>query len=297
MKERLRSVPVLGWVLRVHERFGEVNGTALANGIALQAFLSLFPLLIVAVAVIGHVSEGDATLADDLIDTLGLSASDQLATDLREAITTARDSKEAAGAVGFAGLVWTGLGVVAALQRAVDRAWQTVARGLKDKVRAVAVILGAFLVFAGSVALGVALNFLPAVLAPLSIISGLAVNVALFLWLFVALGRLPVGWRARLPGALVGALGLEALKLVGSVYIPRLVANSSALYGSIGIVVAILAWLALFGRLFVYASVINVVEWERRRGTVKVPIEVPRVETAVAVAANRSGAVVDRLED
>ena len=68
------------------------------------------------------------------------------------------------------------------MQRSVDLAWQTVPQGLKDKLRAVAWLIGAGLIFAASFALSVLINFLPGFFAPLSIIAGLAVNVALFLW-------------------------------------------------------------------------------------------------------------------
>ena len=40
---------------------------------------------------------------------------------------------------------------------------------------------------------------------------------------------------------------------------PRLVSQSSALYGSLGVVFAILAWLLLFARLLVYSSAVNAV--------------------------------------
>ncbi len=297
MKERLYDVPVLGGALRVQDRFSEVGGTALANGIALQAFLSIFPLLIVAVAVVGFIAEGDVSFADDLIDTLGLpDGPDTIGDDLRTAIDTARESKGTAGAIGIAGLVYSGLAIVTALQRAVDRTWQTFGKGLKDKARAVLVILGAVVIFVASFALSILINFLPGIFAPVSVLTGLAVNVALFLWLFVALGRLPLGIRARLPGAVLCAVGLEVLKLIGTVYIPRLVANSSALYGSLGVVVAILAWLGFFGRLLVYGSVVNVLAWEREHGTVDVPLQAPRVDSALAAAANRAGQVTDRLE-
>ena len=46
---------------------------------------------------------------------------------------------------------------------------------------------------------------------------------------------------------------------MGSIYVPRLVASSQALYGTLGIVFATLAWLLFFGRLLVYANVLNVV--------------------------------------
>ena len=52
-----------------------------------------------------------------------------------------------------------------------------------------------------------------------------------------------------MPGAIVGAVGFEVLKVVGGDLRARAVASSSALYGSIGVVFAILAWLLFFGRL------------------------------------------------
>lgn len=295
-KEKLADVPVIGTLLRIQDRFGEIQGTALANGIALQTFLSLFPLLLVAIAIAGFVAQGDASFTDDVIDAFGMDPDGDAAENLAQAIDTAEESRRAASVVGLLGLLWSGLAVVAAVQRAIDRVWQTRSEGLKDKLRAVLWLIGGVIIFLSSFALTAVLNFLPGFLAPLSIVIGLAVNTGLFLWTFGELGRLPVGWRALLPGAVVCAVGFEILKLIGSLYVPRLVANSSALYGSLGIVVAILAWLAFFGRLLVYGAVVNVLRWEDHHGTVTVPIEVPRVDHALALGSDRAGAVTERLE-
>jgi membrane protein len=101
--------------------------------------------------------------------------------------------------------------------------------------------------------------------------------------------RLP--WSAHLPGAIVGGVGLELLKLIGTIYVPRAVASASALYGSLGTVFAILAWLALAARLVLYAAAYNVVRWEAEHGTVTVGIEVPRIGGEVPLEATRGGAV------
>lgn len=297
IKEKLEAKPVIGPLLRIQDRFGEVQGDPLANGIALQIFLSLIPLLLVAIAVVGFIAGGDATFTGDVIDFLGLPPGGEAADGLATMIENAEESRQAASIIGVAGLLWRGLAVVAAVQRAIDNVWQTRSEGFKDKARAVLWLLGAAVIFTASFAVTTVLNFLPGFLAPLSILLGLAVNLGLFLWTFSELGRLPVGWRALLPGALVCAIGFEILKVVGAIYVPQLVANSSALYGSLGIVIALLAWLAFFGRLLVYGAVINVLRWESDHGTVQVPLEVPRVDTAIAVGADRSGAVVDRLDE
>jgi uncharacterized BrkB/YihY/UPF0761 family membrane protein len=94
-----------------------------------------------------------------------------------------------------------------------------------------------------------------------------------------------VGWRPLLPGALLGGIGLEVLKFVGRFYVPHLVASSSGLYGSIGVVFAIIAWLFLLGRLIVYSACLNVVLYEEGHGTITTPVEVPR--TAEALAESR----------
>lgn len=296
VKAKLADKPVIGAALRVQDRFGEIYGGALANGIALQILLSLIPLLLVVIAVVGFLAGDTGDFSDDVIDALGLPQSGDAAEAITSAIETAQDSRQAASVVGLLGLAWRGLAVAGAFQQSVDKAWQTKPEGIRDKGRGAMWLLGAGLIFAASFSLSTVLNFLPAFVAPVSIVLGLALNVGLFLWSFTELSRLPIGWRAMLPGALLCAAGFEVIKLVGTLYVPRLVSGSSALYGSLGVFIALLAWLAFFGRLFVYGAVLNVVRWEDANGTVEVPVEAPRVETALAVGADRAGAVTDRLE-
>jgi uncharacterized BrkB/YihY/UPF0761 family membrane protein len=75
--------------------------------------------------------------------------------------------------------------------------------------------------------------------------------------------------------------------------VPRAVSSASALYGSLGVVFAILAWLAIGTRLIVYASAFNVVRHEQAHGTVTVEIKVPRIEGEVPLTADRGGAVTE----
>jgi membrane protein len=273
--------------LRVQERFAEVHGSYLASAVTLTAFLSLFPLLLVAVAILGFVAAGRADLPQSIISNLGLSGdAARLVTD---SINSAQKTRGAALGLGTAGLLWSGLGLVAALQSALNAVWQVPSRGLQDKLFGLLWLAGAGVILAGSFALTAAVNFIPGVLAPLAFAVAFLVNLALWLWSLKVLQNRSVGWKDLLPGAVVGAVGLEVLKIVGAVYVPRAVASSSALYGSLGVVFAILAWLLFFGRLVVYATVVNVVRWEEDHGTVTAEIELPRLPGQVPVAATRSG--------
>ena len=292
LKERLLGPPVRRWgwfatAVRVQERFSEVHGGQMAAAVTLAAFISIFPLVITAIGVVGFFSHGADDLPGEVIRRLGLTG--EAATLVTGAIETAERSRKAASAVGLAGLLWTGLNLVTALQFTFDSAWQVSGRGLVGKLYGLVWLAGATVILLASFALTALLNRLPGPAGPLVLVGAFAVDLTLWLWTFKALTNRDVGWRALLPGALLGAAGLVVLKAVGSVYVPLAVRSSSALYGSIGVVFAVLAWLLFFGRLVVLAAVVNVVRWEEHHGTVRVEMELPRVRGDEAAGATRAG--------
>lgn len=286
--------PWLDRLLTVNERFGAISGGPLSSSITLATFLSLFPLLLVLISVVGFVSSGDAGFTQELIGELGLQG--EAADVVEQAIATAEESRRAASIIGLVGLLWAGLGVVGAIQAALNAAWQVTGRGLVDRLVALRWLIGAGSLFLLTAGLGTLIGRLPGPLVALNLLVGGALTTVLFLWTYSTLGNSSVGWRVHVPGALVVAVGFELLKVVGSVYVPRAIAGSSALYGSIGIVFAILAWLALYARLIVHGAVLNVLRYESSAGTVTVELEAPRIDGKVPLTANRGGAVEERAD-
>jgi membrane protein len=278
----------------VQHRFGELNGGYLASAVTLAGFLSIFPLMLVAVAILGFFSTGHPDVTGRLLDALAIPRGTDAARTIAETIQTAEQSRKAASIVGVAGLLWSGLGLVAALQYAYDSVWQVTSRGIKDKAFGLLWLGGGALLFAGSFALTAGVQFLPGFLAPLEIVLALGLGFGMFLWTAKILPNRDIGWRALVPGAIFGAVGFEVLKVVGGIYVPKAVASSSALYGTLGIVFAILAWLFFFGRLVIYASTLNVVMWERGHGTVTIDLEVPSLPGREAKdEGTRSGDAVE----
>ncbi|HUQ63053.1 MAG TPA: YihY/virulence factor BrkB family protein [Acidimicrobiales bacterium] len=294
MREKLDALgeryPWLGVALKVQKRYGEVKGSFLAAAVTLMSFISVFPLVLVGIAIVGFISSSSVDLAGDIVSKMGLSGeSGRL---VSEAIGKAEQSRKAASVIGLAGLLWSGLGLVGAVQQALNTSWQVEGRGLRDKLTGLAWLAGTAVLFAASFAITAAINFLPGFFAPLNIIVGFAINVGIWLWMMKELPNHDVGWKPLLPGAILGAIGLEILKVVGSVYVPYLIKSSSGLYGSLGIVFGVLAWLLLFGKLLVYSSVLNVVLWEDKHGTVAVEVEMPNLPGTDQDSANRSGNAV-----
>lgn len=287
----LRERRGLRTLLAVQSRYREIHGGELASAVTLAAFLSLIPLLVVGVAVLGFLSahwSGDTDLTSEVLDQLGMARTEAGQT-LRDAIQTAEQSRKAASVIGLTGLLWAGLSVVRALQYTWDSAWQVRNRGIRDRLVGIGWLAGAGIVFVGSFALTAAVQWLPWFLAPIGVAAGFGTGVMLWLWTAKVLPNRDVGWRPLLPAAVVGAAGFEILKLVGSVWVPKAVASSSALYGPLGVVIALLAWLLVFGRLVALTAVVEVVLWEQRHGTVTVSLDVPARPGVVPVAATRAG--------
>lgn len=277
----------LGFILRVHRRTGELYGNQMASAITLTAFLTLFPLLLVAIAVIGFVSASGDDVAARVVENLGLTG--RGAETVTDAIATAERSRRVASVVGVIGLLWTGLGLAGALAYAYNAAWQVKGRGIRDRAFALAWFAGLGVLAAATFAATWAIEWLGAAVAPLLLPAGVAINVALFLWTSWILPNRRVGIRPLLPAAIVGGVVFELLKVIGTLVVPRLVANSSALYGTVGVVFAVLAWLLILGRLVVYVTMIEVVSWESRRGTQKTVIELPALPGSHPVASTRAG--------
>jgi uncharacterized BrkB/YihY/UPF0761 family membrane protein len=86
------------------------------------------------------------------------------------------------------------------------------------------------------------------------------------IWLLVSF-RLPhrdAPWTALVPGAILLAVGLEALHLFTAYFLGPWALSKQGTYGALGVSAALLLGLFLVSRLIVAAAVVNATLWERR---------------------------------
>ncbi len=182
--------------------FQRHNSSALAAGVAYYTLLSLFPLLIFAVSVLGVVMQDDARrreFTDDIISALPFEAVESDAGAGAEGATTelernVRDAVDgvngfsAVGLLGLAGTVWAASGLFATIRRALDIAWgvEEASRGIvHNKLVDVAMIAGIGLLLLASFALTTLVAIvrnvagLPPELAALWQIAGTAITFGL----------------------------------------------------------------------------------------------------------------------
>jgi membrane protein len=116
--ERVTQSRVVRTARAVGDRYGEDAGEYLAASIAFYGFLSFFPLLLLALAVVGFAVAESPGLRDEI--ERGLTrAVPGLEALVGRNLDALRDARAAAGLIGLVGLLWTGTGVVGAGRNAV----------------------------------------------------------------------------------------------------------------------------------------------------------------------------------
>jgi len=165
--------------------------------------------------------------------------------------------------------LWGAIGVVRVLQDAVNTMWG-VPRYRRphfvNKVGRGAVMLGllGFAVIASAVVAGVTL----AVDLPVVATVGAALaNIALSAVVTVAIYQLVLGrsipYRQHLPGALIMGVGVWGLTLIGGLYVQRVIARMTSVFGPFASTIGLLAYVSLLIQIFVFATEVNVVRSKR----------------------------------
>jgi len=246
--------------------------TQLAAAISYYALLALFPLAIIMVAVAGLVIDDDsarAQIIDTILDRVPLS-SDAGRSELQDLLGTVTDSAGATGAVGVVFLLFAASGVMGALRFALNTVWKVEdpRPPLRGKALDVLLVLGTGLV----VGLSLTLTFLVrqisrvsetqlgavgSALGDAALALGRVLPVVLAMAIFTALFRYlpsaPVRLRHALAGGAIAAVGYEGTKTLFALYLEN-VANLSAVYASLGTVVAFLVFVWLTSNVFLYGA-------------------------------------------
>lgn len=254
---------VVGLPLAVVYKYVDDGGPHLAALITYFAFVSLFPLLLLASTLLGFFLAGDGELQTRILDS-ALTQLPVVGDDLQ------RPEGIGGGAVGLvvglAGAVYGAMGVGLAVQNASNTAW-TVPRNERGnplvlRVRSVVLlgVIGADVIGTTVVAGVIGGATLLGPLADLALLAGtLLVHGAAFAFVFRFSAARDLAWRQVLPGASLAAVAWLGLQFVGGAYVSRATAVSSASNGVFAVVLGLLAFLYLTSVAVVLCLELNVV--------------------------------------
>lgn len=260
-RHRWLAFPAAVWRKLSDDQAGNLTGL-----LTFYAFVSLFPLLLLLVTVLGIALRHDPALQDWVLRS-ALADFPVIGDQLRGNIHAL--GRGASGLViGLVGSLLGARGLANAAQNVLNRLWAVPYNRRPgfpwSWLRSYA--------FIAVVGIGIAATTLVADLSfgvgsgPLSIavrvvaLSGAVVIGTLTYWLALRLaiaGEVP--GRDLWTGAVIGAVGWQFLQAIGGYYITHQLSHASGLYGTFGLVLGLIAWLYLQARVTLYAVEVDVV--------------------------------------
>jgi membrane protein len=261
----------LGFPLGVAYKFADDQGGYLAAIITYYAFLSIFPLLLLASSVLGFVLQSRPALRQELLDT-ALAQFPVISAEI--GTPQGLTGSTVAIVIGLLGALYGALGIAQAMQHATNVAW-SVPRNrrpnpLFSRLRSLLLlsvgglsVLGITLVSMLAAELDILGGNQPGWFRAFAAVVTVALNSVVFSLIFWLATTEEHALRDVVPGAVAGATLLQGLQLVGAAYIDNVVRQTSLTYGVFAVVLGLLAWIYLCAVVIVVCIELNVV---RERG-------------------------------
>ena len=276
-----RDIRVL--VRETIREFGDDQCPQLAAGISYYVLFSIFPLALLFLAISGLALANEGLredLVDNLFDLLPLSEGEGRE-DLESAISGLTTGISIVGLVSLVGLMWSASGMMGALRRALNQAWDTDYKRpflhgkLLDFVMVVSLGILMGLSVGATIFLQVARRVsddLSDTLGPLgagatlslevvAVLVPLLLTFVTFMVLFKFVPSVKTKFRSIWPGAMLAAVLFEVVKNGFAFYLQNF-GNYDAVYGSLGTVVAFLLFVFVSANIMLLGAEMAA-EWPR----------------------------------
>ncbi|MCW2908262.1 MAG: putative ribonuclease, partial [Actinomycetia bacterium] len=256
----------LGFPYAVIKKYGDDDGGREAALVTYYGFLSIFPLLLLAVAVLSRVLAGDPELRQRLITAIVPSA---LQSTVDRSVTSLPMSTVPFVA-GLIGLLFSGTGVVFSAYQTLNHV-AAVPRRLRAGFasRYVRVFGMLAMLVLGALAVGgltvvvTALPGVPGAERALAVLGSAVVIFSVLLFGARLLLARPAPVRALWPAAVLGAAAVTLALNIGAPVLARLVSKAGPVYGSFATVAGMFALLYLVNQALVYAAEVAAVRYAR----------------------------------
>jgi YihY family inner membrane protein len=282
------------FVFGVVKKYGDDNGGVLVSNLAYSSFVSMFPLLLVLVTILGLASAVDASFRQEVLNAVANQAP-VLGKQLTGNVHELKRSSTIGLIVGLIGLVWGTTGLAQAGLFTMEQVWNLPGPARPGYVQR----LGRAVEFIALLGAGVIVTTLLASLNTyghhgtgfvlLAEVLAAVVNIGMYLGAFRVLTPKGVPTQRLVPGVITGGIAWTLLQILGTYLVHHFLHSDSA-YGIFATVLGLLAWIYLAVEITVYSAEVNVVLarhlWPR--AMVQPPLtEADRVSMALQALQNQ----------
>jgi membrane protein len=261
-----RKHGVLGFPYAVVKKYSDDEGGREAALITYYGFLSIFPLLLLGVAVLSRVLAGDPELRERFIAAVVPEA-------LRSTVEhslAALPTSTIPFVFGLLGLLYSGTGVVFSVYQTLNHVAAVpyrlrppfVSRYVRVFAMLATLLLGG-VAAGGLTVVATALPGQPGLQRAAAVLGSALVAFAVLLLAARLLLARPAPFRVLWPGAAPGAAVVALVLNVGAPLLARLVTRAGPVYGSFATVAGLFALLYLVGQALVYAAEVAAVRYAR----------------------------------
>ncbi len=255
---------VIAFPWGVYRKYADDSGGRAAAQLAYYALFSIAPLMLVFVVILANLLDDRPELRADMVNAI-FGAFPELEAQVDEAISSVPDNNWAL-VIGVLGVLYAGLGVTESAQYAFNQIWAVPwrirpgffprqGRALGMTLLLYAGLIGYALIATWS---GVASNHDTATRAVVLALSAAVLFGVILVSYWVLCGRKLTYWQVW-PGTLAFLVVTAIVIPFLSDFFSRLVADSNAIYGALGSVIALLTLFYLTAVLFILTAEINAV--------------------------------------
>jgi membrane protein len=261
--------PVVAFPIAVVKKFGDDEAGNLVGLLTYYAFLATFPLLLALTAVLGVALRKYPELHEKLVNS-AFAEFPIVGAEIHQQLGVEKFSGTGlALAAGVVVALLGGRGFAHAMQNTLNTVWavpKTDRPGLAPRYLrtfTVLLLLGLIVFVTGAASTAAAattsvgLGGLPAALVSFAV--GPVLGVGVFQALFRVAAAAQVPTRCLLLSAVVSAVGWQLLLIVAGYVVSHQLRHAQAVAGLFGVVLGLLAWLALQATVIVYAIEADVV--------------------------------------
>lgn len=256
---------VPGLIVGVAKKYGDDAAGTLVTNLAFSSFLTIFPLLLLVVTVLGLILTSYPSLRQELINST-FSQIPLIGHDLSSNLQALHRNSLIGLVVALVFLLWGSLGLAQNGIYTMEQIWNLpgihrsnfLAR-LGRSAEFLAVLAVGFSASTVLSAIGTNSAGRSLVWDVTAVGGSLVLNCTEFIVAYRVLTPPVVKTRPLLPGAIVGGVGWTLLQTLGTYLVGRVLRNESAVYGTFAVVLGLIFWISLAVRLVVYTAELNVV--------------------------------------